>query len=285
MATRRKQVRVWRPEGISHLELRRGLNVAAPVPRHWHEEYQFCLIESGHGELVHRSKRHETPRGSLFMIGPGEVHANNSLHHTGCSYRTLFIDPRRILEATTAFREPRLNGASLTTTIIEDGSAIVMFQRLHQSLDQTTTSLESESRLSEFLTLLISRYSCEKHSLASTGPESGAVRRVRDYIEAHYADNIQLRELSDLVGLSPFHLNRAFTAKMGIPPHAFQTQLRVTRAKKLLAKGISPATAALSVGFVDQSHLTRHFTRLCVVTPAQYRRSFERNSNAVTQVQ
>lgn len=252
--------------------------MAAPVPRHWHDEYQFCLIESGHGELVYRRKRHETPRGSLFMIAPGEVHANNSLVPTGCSYRTVFIDSGRLVEATTAFRKCRGNDVSFTKAIIEDRSAIAMFQRLHRSFDQAT-SLESESQLNEFLTVLISRYASEEHSLSSPGTESGAIMRVRDYIEAHYADSIRLGDLSNLVGLSPFHLNRAFTLEVGIPPHAFQTQLRVRQAKNLLAQGISPAAVALSVGFVDQSHLTRHFTKLCVVTPAQYQQSFKRNSS------
>ena len=276
LATRRKQVRVWRPEGMSHLELRRGLSVADPVPRHWHDEYQFCLIESGHGELVHRRKRHETPHGSLFLIAPGEVHANNSLDQTGCSYRTVFIDLGCMTDATSAFRRYSAE-VSFATSVIEDSSSIAMFRRLHRSFDGASSSLEAESQLTQFLTLLISRYSCEKQSPVSPGTQSGAVRRVRDYLEAHYAESIRLKDLSDLTGLSAFHLNRAFTAEVGIPPHAFQTQLRVTHAKKLLAKGVSPAATALSVGFVDQSHLTRHFTRLCVVTPAQYQQSFRRD--------
>jgi AraC-like DNA-binding protein len=57
---------------------------------------------------------------------------------------------------------------------------------------------------------------------------------------------------------------------MGMPPHAFQTQLRITRAKEMLRRGWPISRVALEAGFADQSHLTRHFKRLLQVTPGQY---------------
>jgi len=32
---------------LAQLELRGGFAVTRPVPRHWHEEYQLCLIQAG----------------------------------------------------------------------------------------------------------------------------------------------------------------------------------------------------------------------------------------------
>src|SRR5437016_4987695 len=84
-------VDVWRP-GDLQIELRRGHGVAIPIPRHWHEEYQFCLIQSGPGELNYRGSNLPTPPASLFMVHPGEVHSNRPYESIGCSYRTLFID-------------------------------------------------------------------------------------------------------------------------------------------------------------------------------------------------
>jgi AraC-like DNA-binding protein len=73
------------------------------------------------------------------------------------------------------------------------------------------------------------------------------------------------------VQLSPFHLLRVFRAAVGLPPHAYQIQLRVARAKELLRAGMPIAAVAVEVGFVDQSHLTRHFKRLVGVPPGRYR--------------
>jgi AraC-like DNA-binding protein len=47
-------------------------------------------------------------------------------------------------------------------------------------------------------------------------------------------------------------------------------QMRVFRAKQLLAAGVPIAQAAFDTGFTDQSHLNRHFKRLVGITPGQY---------------
>src|SRR5258707_14186279 len=87
----RELIEVWRPSDLQ-IELRRGYGVATPVPRHWHEEYQFCFIQSGPGEINYRGSNLPTPPTSLFMVHPGEVHSNRPYEAVGCSYRTLFID-------------------------------------------------------------------------------------------------------------------------------------------------------------------------------------------------
>ena len=58
-----------------------------------------------------------------------------------------------------------------------------------------------------------------------------------------------------------------------MPPHAYHLQLRIDRAKRLLAAGSAPARVANDSGFVDQSHLTRHFRKWVGVTPGAYARA------------
>src|SRR5690606_1034110 len=84
-------------------------------------------------------------------------------------------------------------------------------------------------------------------------PDSGRVKidAVREHLEAHYAENISLAELASVAGASAYHLSRLFTAEVGMPPHAFQTQARVERAKSLLLSGMSVAEAAAETGFFD----------------------------------
>ena len=49
-----------------------------------------------------------------------------------------------------------------------------------------------------------------------------------------------LAELAAVAGLSRFELARTFRAQVGLPPHAFQLDLRVARARALLAAGEPP---------------------------------------------
>jgi AraC-like DNA-binding protein len=66
---------------------------------------------------------------------------------------------------------------------------------------------------------------------------------------------------------------RSFKRNIGMTPHAYQVQLRVDRARRMLAHGADVADAAAAAGFCDQSHLHRHFTRTVGVTPGVYQRA------------
>ena len=69
-------------------------------------------------------------------------------------------------------------------------------------------------------------------------------------------------------------LERAvFRARFGFTPHAYLTQVRVARARELLAAGAPIARVAFAVGFADQSHLTNRFKQWVGVTPAEFRRA------------
>jgi AraC-like DNA-binding protein len=67
-------------------------------------------------------------------------------------------------------------------------------------------------------------------------------------------------------------LLRAFKKQYGMPPHTWLTDARVRRARRMLDAGIAPADAATEVGFTDQPHLNRHFTRIVGVPPGAYQR-------------
>lgn len=97
-----------------------------------------------------------------------------------------------------------------------------------------------------------------------------AVALALDYLEAHFAENVSLAELAALAGVDRFHLLRAFRRRLGLPPHLYQTQLRLRHARRLLLAGEPAAMAAAAAGFADQSHLIRKFKATYGVTPGQY---------------
>ena len=64
--------------------------------------------------------------------------------------------------------------------------------------------------------------------------EPAAIATIKEYLAAHLADGVRLSELTQLVGLSPFHMIRLFRRQTGLPPYAYFEQLRVERAMELL---------------------------------------------------
>jgi transcriptional regulator GlxA family with amidase domain len=105
------------------------------------------------------------------------------------------------------------------------------------------------------------------------GLAPGALRRVRDYIELAIAQKLESKDLAKLAGLSDCHFSRAFRQSLGVPPHRYVMTRRVAIAARLIQQTDRSLTEiALEVGFSDQSHLTRVFTRMKGETPGLYRR-------------
>ncbi|HEY4491998.1 MAG TPA: helix-turn-helix transcriptional regulator, partial [Acidobacteriota bacterium] len=93
---------------------------------------------------------------------------------------------------------------------------------------------------------------------------------VREFLKVGYSKNISLSQLTSLTNLDRFYLLRVFANQVGVPPHEFQTQIRIAHARELIRRGHPICDAALRTGFFDQSHLSRHFKRIVGMTPGEY---------------
>jgi len=279
----RGRIEVWRPRDLARLELQRGFAVDRIVPRHWHEEYQFCLIQSGPGELTYRGSCFETPPASLFIVHPGEVHSNRTHVRSGCSYRTLFVPAEQMCDVA---REVFAGAAAppfFPNAVIFDREIIRRYLELHVALERPSSSLERQALLFDLLADLIGRYGERRHAPPRLASDRMAVSRAYDYLAEHYADNVSLDRLAAIAALSPFHFSRLFTEQFGMPPHAWQTQLRLLRARALLIEGWAIPHVAAQTGFADQSHLTRHFKRVVGMPPGRYQASSKNVQDAAAQ--
>lgn len=275
---KRNLIKTWQITDLSKLELQRGFSVNRPVPRHWHEEYQFCLIEAGNGDLIYRGKDFSTPPASLFVVHPGEVHSNRAFDRTGCSFRTIFLAPEVMVAVASEIQNKGKGLPFFPSTVIFEKNTIQNFVSLHKSLEHSSSTLERETRLKNFLANLINHFAENRFSLPLLKVEPNQIKRACDYLIANYSENISLEKLAGVADLSAFHFSRVFSEKFGMPPHAFQVQLRVNQAKKLLRDGLEITQTAFQTGFADQSHLTRHFKRIVGVTPGQFKQKQQERS-------
>jgi AraC family transcriptional regulator len=98
-------------------------------------------------------------------------------------------------------------------------------------------------------------------------------QRALDMILANLTGNISIDDLAAECGVSAGHFARAFKKSLGTTPYRRLLQGRIEKAKDLLVQTAYPtADIAKACGFVDQSHLTRVFSRLCGETPAAWRK-------------
>jgi AraC family transcriptional regulator len=114
---------------------------------------------------------------------------------------------------------------------------------------------------------------CEPPASPDHGFDHVRLRRVLDYIDANFKNDITLENLAGIAGYSVFHFSRKFTVAMGIPPHRYISRMRLENAMAELAAGKLPlAEIALNAHFSSQASFTRAFHRASGMTPKEYRR-------------
>jgi len=100
------------------------------------------------------------------------------------------------------------------------------------------------------------------------------LRRVLEYVDSHLGEDLELEQLARTAGLSLYHFARAFKTSVGVPPHQFVLQRRLSLARDLLiGTDRTIADIAIAAGFSDQSHLARHFRQSFALSPLAFRRS------------
>jgi AraC-like DNA-binding protein len=136
--------------------------------------------------------------------------------------------------------------------------------------DAVATPFEPPEQQARLAMLLGSLDGLIGHDAPPPPPLTPAVARTRATLHERYADDLHLDELAAIAGMSKCHLVHLFHKEVGLPPHAYQIQLRVARARELVTAGVPLAAVAAMTGFADQSHLTRLFKRVVGVPPGRY---------------
>jgi AraC-like DNA-binding protein len=264
------RLRVWRSEAFDEILFSRGMGMTHPYPRHWHEELHLCAYTSGSGYLGYRGNSHLVAEGDFVVTPPGEVHENWVDGESGVSFCGVYVDSPAFGRLSRQIAGRELAIPSLRDFFVRDSLLGQYFLAMHRAAERGGSRLEQDELLLKFMHAFLSRCSAESAVEPPIGYERFAVRRARDYIEANFDESISLARLGELTELSPFYLHRVFCEEIGMPPHAYQTQVRINRAKQMLRQRHSLAAVAASTGFADQSHLTRHFQRLVGVTPGRF---------------
>jgi len=143
-------------------------------------------------------------------------------------------------------------------------------QNISASRNPANVKLHTRPRLDLIDSLLKLTPAPQAHG----GLSAGALRRVREYVQLHLDESIDLSMLAAVAGLSMHHFAREFKQSTGVTPHHYLIQKRIERAQQMLAQSDLPlAEIAYAVGFSDQGHLARHFRALLGTTPREFRRS------------
>jgi AraC-like DNA-binding protein len=263
------QVKGWKV-GAEVFETHSG--VPGVLPKHFHDTYQIAITTRDPGEYVCDGRTWTAPPGSIIIFHPGDVHSTPGpcTRGAGEASKLIYVEASKMAEVAIGLSDHNNASPIFDKRVILQPDIIRQFHDVHDLSGSPASALEMESELLMLLTRLVSSSACGQPTGAARIQNRQKAQLVRDYVHSHYRENFSLNTLSELVHTSPFHLNRIFAREYGMPPHAFQTHIRVERAKQLLLHGATVAEVAAATGFYDQSHLSRYFKRIVGVSPSSY---------------
>jgi AraC-like DNA-binding protein len=240
---------------------------------HWHDSYLVGITEQGLQQFNCRRQQHNSTPGKVFLLEPGDIHDGTAPQAGGFTYRTLYLDPNWLdRELRAQFEDtPDNTQLSFAATLAEDPQLAIATASAFEAMHHDGLRIVRQTALDHLLANLTSHL--RWRTVLNPDPRLPLVaQRARDYLHSHLHQDIGLDDLAQVTGVDRFRLSRAFKAAFGMAPHAYLIQLRLTRARLLLARGELPVNVAAALGFADQSHLGRWFQRAYRMTPADYRR-------------
>ncbi|MGN8247593.1 AraC family transcriptional regulator [Pseudomonas sp. SMV7] len=240
---------------------------------HWHDSFLVGVTEQGVQQFNCRRVRHRSTPGQVFLLEPGDLHDGLAPTAEGFTYSTLYLQPAWLDQQLRALFEhvPGDSLPSFADTLCHDECLARATALAFRAVHGQDWRIVRQTAMDDLLACL-TRHLHWRRRLNPDPRLPLTAQRARDYLHAHLASDIGLEDLAQACGIDRFRLTRAFKAAYGLAPHAYLIQLRLARARRLLAEGQTPTEVAMALGFADQSHLGRWFRRAYQLTPADYRK-------------
>jgi AraC-like DNA-binding protein len=263
--------RYWRLDGFGGVDLLRADASTHRYARHSHEGYALGIVEAGAHGFAARGETWTAIPGRIVIVNPDDAHDGGpAARDGGYSYRMIYVDGAVLAAALDELAGRPGAAPFFPRAVVSDPALAGRLLELHRALEQPEARLEREALLITALAELARRHGGTVPRDGLRGDSPRAVALALDYLQENFAEDLSLAQLAALAGVDRFHLLRAFRRSLGLPPHLFQTQLRLRHAKRLMLAGEPTAMAAAAAGFADQSHLIRKFKAAYGVTPGQY---------------
>lgn len=240
---------------------------------HWHDSYLVGMTLTGTQQFHCRRERHRSTPGDAFLLEPGEIHDGDAPVAGGFTYLTFYLDERWLADTLRGLFDAVPSSYSLhfTRTITREPALVRAIAQTFPALHRDEMRILQHSTMDTLLSQLTQH--CQWRKRLPQQMQSAAIaHRARDYLYAFVGENIGLDDLARETGTDRFSLTRCFKREFHLSPHAWLIQLRLAKARAMLAQGDQPASVAAALGFADQSHLGRWFQRAYRLSPAHYRK-------------
>lgn len=233
-------------------------------------------LGSGSRQMVTRGRCRGEHVYTPWSVGVRSLDEDHAAHlRTAFDFAYIYV-PRSALE-----RQAQEQGQRFVELAdqfgVEDPVLAAIARALLPAIDRPgeVSGLFVDSLANAILLHLAQRYGDLRPEILWRGGLARWQQRRAEELLSDVGADASLEHLSSECGLSRGYFAKAFKTTYGITPHKWLSKARIERAKSLLLESeLSVVDIAMQCGFVDQSHLTRVFSRQVGAPPARWRRQY-----------
>jgi len=141
---------------------------------------------------------------------------------------------------------------------------------------KTIMELEGDQLIEWAFQKFVKITGCVK-SQSSIDYSNKIVQATKEYLEAHYSEEITLEDVAEYVNISPQYFSKLIKKNTGFNFIDWLSMLRVKKAKELLANtSLTVKEVCFMVGYKDPNYFSRIFKKKIGMTPSEYVKSIKK---------
>lgn len=252
-------------------------------PPHWHNEFELNYIRSGRAVFYYNGVQFIPEAGDIFIFQPNQTHSMTTLGNEKIYYDTLLFTSDSFgpqgERGNQAIIGPLVSGDSLIRQPINRSCAG------YEVIRQTVESMVSAAKLDTpsidlllkgdllHLFYYLHNFGHITYRQNEKAANEERIRPVLSYISQHFAEDLTVDMLAQLIPLSKSYFMYCFKRITGTSVVSYITQIRIKNAcEMLLSTGKQVVRIAMECGFDNLSNFNRQFKKNVGCSPLKYRK-------------
>jgi AraC-like DNA-binding protein len=233
------------------------------------EGFALLYISSGRGKLEAKPKISiALEAGHAFLLFPRVWHRYAPEPETGWQEHWIGFDGET---ARQWLRHRFFSPKHPVIKLNAEDTVLATFSRIMQSIQANRPALQ-QILAGATANLLGLGYSAQQTQPVAEVHHTNAIELALARIHNEYAHDLNMKVLAQELGVSYSWLRSRFAAHTGLAPHQYLLELRLVRARNLLAETEFPIKEiAMQTGFEDEHYFSRLFRQKLHLTPGQWR--------------
>ena len=240
------------------------------------DEFQFVYISSGTGTFESESNPAvRVEPGHAFLLFPGVWHRYTPDPQIG--WREHWIGFSPVMAQHVGASAVFLSAKNPILKLNAEDTVLAAFSRVMQSIRTNRPAVQQilAGATSYLLGLF---YSAQQAQPAAEAQNPNAIETAIARIHTDFAGEVNMKLLAEEIGVGYSWFRHTFAVHTGLSPLQYLLELRLVRARKLLAETkLAVKEIAMQTGFEDEHYFSRLFRRKLNLTPGQFRKRSQRH--------